>query len=540
MRRIVFVLLLLAAYPSVSQAHFLWLLADPPASSEKKVRVYFGEAAEPDDPTLLDRVAKAEVWAVSQRGEPKLVTLAKGADALEGNLVASEGASTFILKHRYGVVAKGGAPFLLNYYAKTHVHSLPGTWRTVSDAERLPLEVAAEAAGVETLLKVTWKGKPLAGSELVVAGEGLSSSLKGATDESGAFRCRLPAAGVYSIRAKHEEATPGKLDDQDYQTVRHYSTLSLRHMPRSLSPVAHELPALPKGTTSFGGAVAGDLLAVYGGNYGSAHSYDIEDQSGDLWLLDLKKPGEWRRGPSGTRLQGLAMVEFRGAFYRVGGFNALNKPGEKEDLRSTAEFARWSPGAERWTALPNLPVARSSHDAALVGSKLYVVGGWNMKGAEAGTDWHDSALVVDLAAEKLEWKAIAPPPFKRRALAVAAWQGRLVCVGGMREKGGPTTEVSIYDPATNAWSNGPALLGESMDGFGSSAFAVGDALYVTTISGSVQRLKADGSAWELAGQLAHPRFFHRLLPWGGDKLIVVGGSDMTTGKTNELELMSVK
>lgn len=540
MRRMAFVLLLLAAFPSVSQAHFLWLLADPSGSSEQKVRVYFGEAAEPDDPALLDRVAKAEVWAVPQRGEPKAVTLTKGAEALEGSPAAQDGAATIILKHRYGVVAKGGAPFLLHYYAKTHVHSLPGTWRSVSDAERLPLEVTAEAAGQETLLKVTWKGKPLAGSEIVVAGEGLADNLKGATDEAGVFRCRLPAAAVYSIRAKHEEAAPGKLDDKDYQTVRHYSTLSLRNMPRTVTPIAHDLPALTKGTTSFGGAVVGDLLAVYGGNYGSAHSYDNEDQSGDLWLLDLKKPGEWRQGPSGSRLQGLAMVEFRGALYRVGGFNALNKPGEKENLRSNAEVARWSPGEDQWKSLPDLPIARSSHDAALLGSKLYVVGGWNMKGGEAGTDWHDSAVVVDLAAEKLEWQPIAPPPFKRRALAVAAWQGKIVCVGGMREKGGPTTEVSLFDPATNAWSTGPSLLGESMDGFGSSAFAVGDSLYVTTISGSIQRLKPDGSAWELVGQLAHPRFFHRILPWGSDKLVVVGGSDMMTGKTNQLEVLQLK
>jgi len=39
--------------------------------------------------------------------------------------------------------------------------------------------------------------------------------------------------------------------------------------------------------------------------------------------------------------------------------------------------------------------------------------------------------------------------------------------------------------------------------------------------------------------IAHPRFFHRLLPWRDKRLVVVGGSDMATGKTVELEMLSI-
>jgi len=240
------------------------------------------------------------------------------------------------------------------------------------------------------------------------------------------------------------------------------------------------------------------------------------------------------------KLQGLAMVERQGLLYRVGGFNATNKPGAKEDLRSQAEFSRCKPGSKSWESLPGLPEPRSSHDAALIGDTLYVVGGWNLQGGGPATLWHETALAVNLAADQLEWKAIAPPPFKRRALAVAAWRGKLYCIGGMQEKGNPTTAVAVYDPARDAWSEGPSILGEPMDGFGSSAFATSQALFVTTISGSIQRLAADGSAWECAGQLQTPRFFHRLLPWGDDKLVVVGGSNMSTGKTEALEVLVVK
>ena len=96
-----------------ASAHFLWLLT----GSEKApntVQVYFGEAAEPDDPALLGKVAKAELWSVGGRGEPKLLTLTKGADSLESPLAGPVQGSTLILRHTYGVLTKGGTePFLL-------------------------------------------------------------------------------------------------------------------------------------------------------------------------------------------------------------------------------------------------------------------------------------------------------------------------------------------------------------------------------------------------------------------------------------------
>src|SRR5262249_35411657 len=124
-----------------------------------------------------------------------------------------------------------------------------------------------------------------------------------------------------------------------------------------------------------------------------------------------------------------------------------------------------------------------------------------------------------------------------RALALAGWQGKLYCLGGMQEQGGPITAVAVFDPPANAWSEGPALLGTGMDGFGCSAFAAAGSLYATTMSGSVQRLSAEEQNWEFAGQLQHPRFFHRLLPWQNE-LIVVGGASMSAGKILPLELLS--
>jgi N-acetylneuraminic acid mutarotase len=184
-----------------------------------------------------------------------------------------------------------------------------------------------------------------------------------------------------------------------------------------------------------------------------------------------------------------------------------------------------------------LPEGRSSHDVAVVGETLYVVGGWKLQHGE-GSQWHKTAWSVDLATPQLEWKQIPAPPFQRRAVSLAAWNGKLYVLGGMQEVGGITTRVAVYDPTSQEWSEGPALLGGGMDGFGTASFACGGRLFATTMSGAVQRLSADGSQWEYVGQLKHPRFFHRILPWH-DELVIVGGADMSVGKILQLERLPI-
>ncbi len=233
------------------------------------------------------------------------------------------------------------------------------------------------------------------------------------------------------------------------------------------------------------------------------------------------------------------MVAHNGKLYRLGGFMAKNNEEEDESLWSQSGVERFDPKKNQWESLPPLPEGRSSLDAAVLGDTLYVVGGWEMK-AGSETSWHETAWAMDLTAPKLSWKAIAKPPFKRRALSLAAANGKLYVIGGMRPEGGPTTRIDVYDPKSDSWSAGPALLGTGMEGFGTSAFACDDRLFVSTISGSIQQLAADGSKWELAGQLEQPRFFHRLLPWQSRELVFVGGASMASGKIEDLERVPVR
>ncbi len=293
-------------------------------------------------------------------------------------------------------------------------------------------------------------------------------------------------------------------------------------------------PELPEGITSFGAALAGHHLYIYGGHKGTAHRYSTADQTDAFLRLDLEDPERWEELPSGPKLQGLALVAHDGLLYRLGGFAARNAPEEDHDLWSVDEVARFDPAAGKWESLPPLPEPRSSHDAAVVGDSIYVVGGWAMQGEKA-TRWHQTAWKLDLTKKPLKWEPIARPPFERRALAVAAYRDRLYVIGGMQKEGGPTTAVSIYDPAADKWREGPALKGEPMEGFGNAAFSAGDSLFSSTYKGRLQSFHPKSEGWRPVRQLDHARFFHRMLPLGADSLLIVGGANMETGKVLDLE-----
>jgi len=303
--------------------------------------------------------------------------------------------------------------------------------------------------------------------------------------------------------------------------------------------VTKPFPELPVGITSFGGAVVGKKLFVYGGHCGEAHNYYKAGQNTKLYRLDLEAPTKWEVACESSGLQGLAMVGHAGNLYRVGGFVARNKQGEDQDLHSTAGFAKFDFNKGEWVDQQPMPSPRSSLDAVVVGDTLYVVGGWNIRG-DNETEWSDKMFSIDLSADDAKWQT-TDVPFNRRALSVGYQGDKLYVVGGMRQKGGPTTEVQVYDIKTKAWSEGPKLPGDDgMTGFGSSCFNIGGRLVVSTYKGGVFNLASDSNGWEKIHSLETGRFFHRLLPVSNNQFVLVGGANMNIGKLTDLELLSFK
>lgn len=297
--------------------------------------------------------------------------------------------------------------------------------------------------------------------------------------------------------------------------------LSLLLAAPALAQEPARWPVLPEGLASFGAASDGQWLYVYGGHVGEVHAHSRDDVTGAFLRLSLRDLATWEALPSGPALQGLPLVVHRGRPLRVGGLSARNAAGEKEDLHSVADVARYDPLARRWEALPPLPVPRSSHDAAMIGDTLFVVGGWTLAGERQV--WADSAWSLDLTTEGATWQPLPKPPFERRALALVAADGKLLALGGMDSAGEMSRRVDLYDPATKAWSRGPDL---PFDGFGCAAVAVDLDVLASGLKSDVFRLGLQGDelAWERVRSLALPRYFHRLVALGTERLLAIGGS----------------
>ncbi|HEX4609995.1 MAG TPA: hypothetical protein VH092_17515 [Urbifossiella sp.] len=300
---------------------------------------------------------------------------------------------------------------------------------------------------------------------------------------------------------------------------------------------APDLPPMPKAVSSFGAVVCDGYLYVYGGHAGQTHSYDTESVLGTFQRLKLAGGTRWEELPGGPIAQGMNLVTRGGKVYRVGGMQPRNAPGEPSDNHSLADCARFDPATKTWETLPALPAGRSSHDVVVVGDKLVVVGGWQMKGKGEKSVWHDTALILDLGSAGAKWEAV-PQPFQRRALTATAVGTKVYVLGGLGAEGKAT---DILDAATRTWTTGPALPadGKKAMTFSPAAATVNGRVVVNTVAGPVYRLTADGQSWEKVGQAATPRMVARLLPRDAATALLVGGARMGEGNTATVEVVRI-
>jgi len=235
MNRLFASMIVLAFGTATAQAHFIWIVPDKQGTT---AQVVFSDNPSPDNPKLLDKIAKTQLHVRHADKTELPLKWTKGKDALEVALPGN-GPRTVGGVCEYGVVAKGDSgPFLLNYYAKAHVLGpLPSTsW------ERLTLEIVQ----AEGKFLVLWQGKPLAGVEVLCCSPGQEEPEKRTTDKAGTFDLGNVKAGVCGILAKHTEAKQGEHDGKKYKEIRHYSTLVIQVAEKQAGkadPVATKLLA---------------------------------------------------------------------------------------------------------------------------------------------------------------------------------------------------------------------------------------------------------------------------------------------------------
>lgn len=126
------------------------------------------------------------------------------------------------------------------------------------------------------------------------------------------------------------------------------------------------------------------------------------------------------------------------------------------------------------------------------------------------------------------WTPLAPLPMALRDAAVAVFRGRIWVAGGSRSDapGSQVDRVFIYDPVTDAWSNGPSLGRPTSN---AALVAAGDALmfmggYVESGgSREVLTLSADGRGWTQVAPLPQNRV-SGAAAYDGHRVVFAGGT----------------
>jgi hypothetical protein len=550
--RFVLALSALCLLANQAQAHFPWLAVD----GEGRALVFFGENPDERNYHLPEALAAAKLYSRVGDAAPAEVELENlEEEDFIGRRSAEPVAEDAVLEltAQYGIYHG----MLLTYYAK----EIPGTtvaaWEKAGPSKGLKLDAAPKASDEGLAIAVTWEGKPLKDAGVALT-DSAGDTQEAKTDAKGVASFKEPAAGpVSAIISYMKKGEKGEHEGKSYTSVGNYGTLHFNHKSatagekasekaaaredKPAEPTAEEAlsayPSLPEPISSFGAAVCDGYLYVYSGHTGGEHEHSRDNLSQKFLRIKLDGGSEWEELPMETPLQGLPLVAHGGKLYRVGGLNAKNAEGEDEELHSVAEFSCYDPAAKKWTALAPLPEARSSHDAVVIGDKLYVVGGWTLDGHRKGT-WLDTAWSFDLTNPEGKWEAIAKPTFRRRALAAAQWNGKLVALGGMDEDVNISRQVCLLDPATGEWTELAELPGEDMDGFGAAAWNLDGKLFASGTQESLYRLADDGKSWEAVLELKQPRFFHRLLPAGDATLLSIAGASFD-GHLANIEEVSV-
>jgi hypothetical protein len=137
---------------------------------------------------------------------------------------------------------------------------------------------------------------------------------------------------------------------------------------------------------------------------------------------------------SGTRWNGDIAV--------AGGFVADGSASNRADLYSVKR--------NRWRPLPKLPIKVHHSALAVLGDRLYLVGGYTTVDGQ----WQPSPRVLSLGDGDGRWRNEPPMPAGRGAHAVVALGGRLIAVGGV-VGGAATNTTAVFDG--KAWRDGPAF-----------------------------------------------------------------------------------
>jgi N-acetylneuraminic acid mutarotase len=200
-----------------------------------------------------------------------------------------------------------------------------------------------------------------------------------------------------------------------------------------------ERAPLPEQNSEMAVAEAGGLIYVLGGYPSSRETQttvQVYDPTTDTWDLAAPLP---------AAIHHPVAVGVDGLLYSLGG---------QTDAGDIDRTLVYDPSLNVWADLAPMPTARGAGTGAVIENRIYVVGG--------RPDAQNEFEVYDIGEDA--WDELPPLPLEfnqRNHLAAAAIDGKIYVAGG-RYNGGSfsspmTDSLDIFDPASNAWTQGQPM-----------------------------------------------------------------------------------
>ncbi|HSB73908.1 MAG TPA: hypothetical protein VLT62_31665 [Candidatus Methylomirabilis sp.] len=215
-----------------------------------------------------------------------------------------------------------------------------------------------------------------------------------------------------------------------------------------------KLAPFPEPSEELYGAAAGGKVYVFGGlapgwkPKGLVYEYD---PAADRWT---------KKKPMPLASHHVAFADLNGKIYAFGGFvPPASGPPAWVPIDNVWEY---DPVADAWKALAPMPTKRGSPVAAVVGGKIYVIGGASMHPGSAEPAVHPArphrslSTVEEYDPATNTWRARSSMPTARNHAAVGVVGDKIYVIGGRVGAAfigvaSNTDVVEEYDPATDSW-----------------------------------------------------------------------------------------
>lgn len=279
----------------------------------------------------------------------------------------------------------------------------------------------------------------------------------------------------------------------------------------SLAPV----PAVYGGVEGMSvGLVGNKIIAALGydrgaGDTATTRIYDIDTNT---WSFGANAPGASSEG---------AGVAHGGLLYAAGG----RWGGPRNDL--------WAYDIETdsWTVLAPMNQGRTGLALVALGNSLYAIGGRTMTAPCGGGPL---ASVERYDIDTNTWTQVAPMPFPLSDRAATVVGGKIYVFGGCHDYFTLVSDVDVYDPVTDTWSDAPADLSAPRSTFytvaakGGKIFAIGGWDGVTAGLTTNDIYDVAKNRWSSGTPMPTPRAEAGSVSHGG-RIYVLGGAQPHSG-----------